>query len=191
MKTELYARLTPDERFKVAISAIGRHDVAELDRLNDTSPMRAMKSQEPGYFGRLQRLAQFAYAHSMTVQRDLLCAMTALMVLCAHEDTDHDDASIDLIEGVLRLVIPRLRASELAWDDFCRDLGLDPAEVRKGIGIAHDTYAHELLDRVTQGMDLPVDKARREAERADLVKRWNSTVIAHYAGLEASFRKGG
>jgi hypothetical protein len=34
----LYERLTPVERFKIAVAAFGRGDLVEVDRLNDSTP---------------------------------------------------------------------------------------------------------------------------------------------------------
>jgi len=52
MKTmdRLYERLKPSERFKIAVSAFGRGDLTEVDRLNDSTGYRVVKVQEPAYF---------------------------------------------------------------------------------------------------------------------------------------------
>ena len=58
MKTmdRLYERLTPTERFTIAVAAFGRGDLLEVDRLNDSTNWRTIKIQEPAYFDRLQRI---------------------------------------------------------------------------------------------------------------------------------------
>ena len=67
MKTmeRLYDRLTPTERFQIAVAAFGRGDLAEVDRLNDSTVWRNLKVQEPAYFDRLQRITWVALYSSV------------------------------------------------------------------------------------------------------------------------------
>jgi hypothetical protein len=85
----LYARLTPTERFQIAVAAFGREDLAEIDRLNDSASWRAIKVQEPAYFERLQRITWLALYFSgcaRNLQITVLAAFSAMMVHLLESD---------------------------------------------------------------------------------------------------------
>jgi hypothetical protein len=52
---KLYDRLTPDERFRLAIEALAREDEPEVDHLRDTCPRAAYRMTELAYRDRISR----------------------------------------------------------------------------------------------------------------------------------------
>jgi hypothetical protein len=127
----LYDRLTPVERFKIAIAAFGRKDLAEVDRLNGSAPYRSVREQEPAYFERLRRLSLLAAYLSVEI-RDL--QLKAAVLFCAtvsHAQTrsDASDAAfVDAAEACCS-VIERLKAMRTAWETFCAHVDLRPEDV--------------------------------------------------------------
>ena len=80
----LYDRLTPVERFQIAVAAFGRGDLTEVDRLNDATPYRQVKIQEPAYFDRLQRIVWLAL-HFMVDARNLqITALAGFLAMVIH-----------------------------------------------------------------------------------------------------------
>jgi hypothetical protein len=140
----LYERLTPVERFKIAVAAFGRGDLTEVDRLNDSTPYRTIKVQEPAYFDRLQRITWLALYFSVRA-RDLqgaslsLFAALVLLTLRAEDrdngTADEDDAKFEELCDRCAERIARLKALSAAWADFCSGLGLSASDVDKMIGM--------------------------------------------------------
>lgn len=48
--TQIYQRLTPEERFHTFIEAAARRDEEELERLNARCPMKNYQVEDPAYF---------------------------------------------------------------------------------------------------------------------------------------------
>jgi hypothetical protein len=142
----LYERLTPVERFKIAVAAFGRGDMAEVDRLNDSTTWRAIKVQEPAYFDRLQRiswLSLYFTVHSRNQQITVLAAFSAMIIHLLGSDSDRDkgeateddDARFDELMELCDQRISRLKALYAAWEEFCSGLGVSASDVDKMIGM--------------------------------------------------------
>jgi hypothetical protein len=54
LQGHIYEKLKPEERFRAAIEAFGRHDLKEVDRLNDSCSVKTVRMQCPAYFGQLR-----------------------------------------------------------------------------------------------------------------------------------------
>lgn len=148
MKTmdRLYERLTPTERFQIAVAAFGRGDLTEVDRLNDSAAYRGIKVQEPAYFERLQRLTWLALYFTVRA-RDLqlteLAVFSAMMIHLLHSDSrrdtgelsDEDDAKFDDLVELIEQRISRLKALHAAWVEFCSGLGLSAGDIDQMIGM--------------------------------------------------------
>ena len=145
MKTmdRLYDRLTPKERFQIAVAAFGRGDLAEVDRLNDSTPYRTFKIQEPAYFDRLQRITWLALYVAVQVrnQQNAALAVYAAMVLqtMGTEDLDgdaaQDDAKFEELCELCAERISRLKALTSAWETFCEGLGVSASDIDKMTGL--------------------------------------------------------
>jgi hypothetical protein len=136
----LYDRLTPTERFQIAVAAFGRGDLAEVDRLNDTTPYRTFKIQEPAYFDRLQRIIWLALYVTVQArsQQTAALAVYAAMVLCTLRtedldvgDADQDDAKFEELCQLCAERISRLKALHSAWESFCAGLGVSASDIDK------------------------------------------------------------
>jgi hypothetical protein len=190
---DLYERLTPEERFKAAVSAGARKDLADWDRLNDTSPTRQISSQEPSYFARIQKLWLLSLLHNS--QRRLLAleatfAMSMLAVLDedAAEAKSDEQSTHDSLMQTAALCFARVRAMDAAFDEFVSSIGLQPAEARSVCGMSEElegTLLEILGDATSSYADEQV--AEREREQRD---DWRST-LAHFwqRGIEEQWGK--
>jgi hypothetical protein len=155
----LYERLTPTERLKIAVAAFGRGDLTEVDRLNDSTRYLAVKTQDPAYFNRLQRitlLALYFTVHARDLQSAALAAYAALVVhsLTAEDldagNTDEDDRKFDRLCELCAERISRLKALYAAWEAFCAELGLSATDIDKMIGLPFlgSGVAPELIEQL-------------------------------------------
>jgi len=140
----LYERLTPTERFKIAVAAFGRGDLAEVDRLNDSTPYRAFKIQEPAYFDRLQRITWLALYVTVQSRNQQVAALGVYAVLVLHtmrtDDpnrgySDEDDSKFNRLCEMCEQRISRLKALHSAWDRFCTGLGVSASDIDKMTGL--------------------------------------------------------
>ena len=142
----LYERFTPTERFKVAVAAFGRGDLAEVDRLNDSTHWRTIKVQEPAYFDRLQRitwLALYFMVYARNLQTSILALFSAMMIRLLQSDsrrdkgepTEKDDAKFDDLVELIEQRISRLKGLHAAWVEFCSGLGVSASDVDNMIGM--------------------------------------------------------
>lgn len=136
----LYERLTPTERFQIAVAAFGRGDLTEVDRLNASTGYRVVKVQEPAYFDRLQRLTWLTLyftVQSRNLQLAVLAGFSALIVrLPAFGDesdnaeaTEGDDLNFEALVELIEQRISRLKALHAAWVEFCSGLGVSAEDV--------------------------------------------------------------
>jgi hypothetical protein len=148
MKTmeRLYERLKPSERFRIAVAAFGRGDLAEVDRLNDSTAYRVVKVQEPAYFDRLQRLTWLTLYFMVDVRNLQLAVLAMFSAMSIHllqsdsrrdrgEPRDDDDARFDELVELIEQKISRLKALHAAWVEFCSGLGVSAKDVDTMIGM--------------------------------------------------------
>jgi len=127
----LYERLTPVERFKIAIAAFGRKDLAEVDRLNGSAPYRSVRGQEPAYFERLRRLSQLASYLSVEARDLQLKAAVLFCVTITHAQTrsEASDAAFEQSAETCCSAIERFKSIRSAWEAFCAHVDLRPEDV--------------------------------------------------------------
>ena len=145
MKTmdRLYDRLTPTERFQIAVAAFGRGDVAEVDRLNDSTPWRTFKIQEPAYFDRLQRITWLSLYVTVQARSQQTAALAVYAAMVLHTmrtedldgDADQDDAKFEELCELCAGRISRLKALHSAWETFCEGLGVSASDLDKMTGL--------------------------------------------------------
>ena len=143
MEDRLYDRLTPTERFQIAVAAFGRGDLAEVDRLNDSTPYRTFKIQEPAYFDRLQRITWLALYVTVQVRNQQAAALAVYAAMVLHTmrtqdldgDADRDDAKFDELCQLCAERVSRLKALTSAWVTFCEGLGVSASDLDKMIGL--------------------------------------------------------
>lgn len=199
MKLEkLYEQLTPEERFRAAISAASRKDGAEWDRLNETSPMRTVVSQEPSYFARVQKLWTLSLLHTSTQRDRFLCGALSLLFLtnldCVFGQNASDDkraAADETLATAASIALARARGMERAFDEFTSDLGLDPQEVRSALGMVDDDLTVDLKTIAEFETDEALPRETEEAEkrrwRELLDHIWNRSINEQWSQLERSF----
>ena len=139
----LYERLTPTERFQIAVAAFGRGDLAEVDRLNDTTPYRTFKIQDPAYFDRLQRIPWLALYVAVQVRNQQAAALAVYAALVLHTlraddldgDVDEADAKFEALCELCAERVSRLKALTSAWETFCEGLGVSASDLAKMSGL--------------------------------------------------------
>ena len=142
----LYERLTPVERFKIAVAAFGRRDLTQVDRLNDSTPYRTVKVQEPAYFDRLQRIIWLALHFTVdarNLQITVLAGLSAIIIHVLHSDsrtangesTAEDDLKLDDLVELCQQKMSRLKALQAAWEEFCSGLGLSASDIDTMMGM--------------------------------------------------------
>ena len=151
----IYERLTPDERFRVAVEALSRRDEAEIDRLNDTCPEENVRIQSTAYFGRLRGFYELAMMHGGFARNQMLGIWSCLWKLrrefspkpsvpggrefvardsegeeLAKETNAYPADADDSDETWSKLgnLIGRLKAYRAAWAEFCEGIGVDPSQ---------------------------------------------------------------
>lgn len=191
MKTmdRLYERLTPAERFQIAVAAFGRGDLAEVDRLNDSTPWRTIRTQEPAYFGRLQRISWLALYCSVRARDQLSAtlAVFAAMVLQTlktegqnDRDTDEDDPKFGALLDQCVALVSRLKALHAAWQEFCTGLGVSASDTDKMIGLPF-LGGGEALDLIEQVVgEVAPDEEYRQQCHDHMTRAWNTTICARY-----------
>lgn len=126
---KLYSKLTPDERFRAFIEAAARHDADELDRLNDTCPMKIYQIEDPAYFiPKTNALLLTLTAHLDASRHSELAAFAMAMLMFG--DEKHTEKVTDSLATFVR----RYRTQVLGFERFCQAIGVDPESMRKAVG---------------------------------------------------------
>ena len=160
------------ERFQIAVAAFGRGDLAEVDRLNDSTPYRTFKTQEPAYFDRLQRITWLALYVTVQVRSQQAAALAVYAALVLHTlrtddldggDADQDDAKFEELCDLCAERVSRLKALHSAWETFCEGLGVSASDIDKMIGLTlmESGGALEVIEE-TLGEVSPEDDYQRE-----------------------------
>jgi len=193
MKTmdRLYERLTPTERFQIAVAAFGRGDLAEVDRLNDSTPYRTFTIQEPAYFDRLQRITWLALYVTVQARNQQAAAVAVYAALVLHAmrtedltgDADQDDAKFEELCELCAERISRLKALASAWETFCAGLGVSASDLDKmtGLPLLGSGGTLELIEETVGEVGLDKEHQR---ECLDHIKTfWKTKLEDRYAEL--------
>ena len=139
---QVYASLTPIQRFQTVMDAFDRLDLQEIDRLHDTAPMRNCRIHEPDYFGRIKHVHMLA-AHLMLWARAIQArTLAAIAVLTAcTTGLDRPDLSqsarssletrSDEYAQICSDGIASLKSLDLAWKEFCAQIGIAPSSISR------------------------------------------------------------
>ena len=187
MKTmdRLYERLTPTERFQIAVAAFGRGDLAEVDRLNDSTPWRTFKIQEPAYFDRLQRITWLALHFSVRargLQSASLALFAALVVLTLRTENrddgnmDEHDSKFDELCDRCAERVSHLKALCAAWGAFCAVVGISASDVDRMIGLSFlgSSGALDVIEEIVGEIEPDEDYRRQCLDQ--LNESWNTTI---------------
>ena len=196
MKTmeRLYERLKPSERFKIAVAAFGRGDLAEVDRLNDSTTYRGMKVQEPAYFDRLQRLTWLTLYFMVDVRNLQLGVLALLSTMSIHllqsdsrrdkgEPRDDDDARFDELVEPIEQKISRLKALHAAWVEFCSGLGVSASDVNTMIGMPFMGRLEQLEPVQEIVGTIPPDETYQRECLDHMREFWKTKLEDRYAAL--------
>jgi len=194
MKTmdRLYERLKPSERFKIAVAAFGRGDLAEVDRLNDSTTYRGVKVQEPAYFDRLQRLTWLTLYFMVDVRNLQLAVLALFSAMSIHllqsdsrrdKGEPQDAAKFDDLVEIIEQRISRLKALQAAWVEFCLGLGVSATDVDKMIGMPFMGRL-EQLDPVQEIVgNIPPDEDYQRECLDHMRSFWKTKLEDRYAAL--------
>lgn len=134
--THLYDQLTAKERFAVAVEALARGDMDELDRLNDTCPRKRYEIGDLAYHTRvneLWRLALLVKTELLKLRQNMAATLAVIVTLESAEDDDADGYETAL--SVYERMCGILKGKQTAWAEFCQGLGLTGEEVFRAFGL--------------------------------------------------------
>lgn len=187
MKTmeRLYERLTPMERFQVAVAAFGRGDLTEVDRLNDSTPWRQFKIQEPAYFDRLQRITWLSLYFSVRargLQSTCLAGFAAVLLLSnraeenGNPDVVDDDPRLDEVCESCAERVSHLKALHSAWGTFCAGVGISASDVEKmtGLPFLGTGGTFELVEEILG--EIAPDEDYRQQCLDHMTEFWNTKI---------------
>jgi len=190
----LLERLTPTERFQIAVAAFGRGDLVEVDRLNDSAAYRGINVQEPAYFERLQKitwLALYFTVQARDIQLTVLAVFSAMIIHLVQSDSrrhtgelsDEDDAKFDELVELIEQRISRLKALHAAWVEFCSGLGLAAGDIDKMIGLSFMGRLEQLEPIQKIALEVTPD-AEFQRDCLDVMRRfWKTKLEDRYAAL--------
>jgi hypothetical protein len=174
--THLYGQLNAKERFGVAVQALARGDMNELDRLIDTCPQKTYRMGDLAFFTRLRELLTIALMARVEILSTSYKALGMLSVLLALESGEEGEEGEEAKgaavaeESYLRLSA-MTKGKRAAWTDFCNGLGLDGDEVMRAFHFQKDD---ELLTELWDGLsaDVEADDEARQNLLANLQDAW-------------------
>jgi hypothetical protein len=193
MKTmdRLYERLTPAERFQIAMAAFGRGDLAEVDRLNDTTAWHAVNIQEPAYFDRLQRitwLGPYAAVQARGLQSAALATFFAIVAHVIQYDAgntpggapEQKASRFDDLCGICEDKVARLKAVHSAWNEFCTGLGISATDLDTmfGMPLLGGLGYLDLVDEIVG--EIPLDEDYRQECLGHLNTFWKTKISDRY-----------
>jgi hypothetical protein len=170
---KLYEKLTAEERFKAFIEAAARRDGEELDRLNDTCPMKDYSIEDPAYFFRKTNALLLTLSSHLDAAWHAELAAFALAMIMFGEEKHQEKATL-----ALPVFVRRYRTQMLGFERFCQSIGINPDSLRQAIGCQTGPMA-EMALIVTE--DYPeADPASDEVNSvaAQLRKVWHTASIA-------------
>jgi hypothetical protein len=171
--THLYDQLNAKERFGVAVQALARGDMNELDRLIDTCPQKTYRTGDLAFFTRLRELltiALMARVEILTTSNKALGMLSVLLAFESGEEGEEAKWAAVAEESYLRLSA-MTKGKRVAWTDFCKGLGLNDDEVMRAFHFQKDD---ELLGELWQGLaaDVEADDEARRNLLANLQDAW-------------------
>ena len=186
----LYERLTPSERFQIAVAAFGRGDLAEVDRLNDSTPYRTFKIQEPAYFDRLQHITWLALYVAVQVRNQQAAALAVYAAMVLHTmrtedldgDADRDDAKFEALCELCAERVSRLKALTSAWETFCEGLGVSARDIdtMTGLPLIGSRGALDVIEETLGEVALD-EKYQRECLN-HMAGFWDSMILDRHPG---------
>lgn len=174
--THLYDQLTAKERFTVAVEALARGDLGEVDRLNDTCPRKQYEIGDLAYHTRLNELWRMALMakHEMLELSHNLTACLAVIVTLEGGDRE-DSEGYERVTDAYERGLAALKGKRAAWDDFCSELGLTGDDVLHAFNLGHaDDDMAGLVLSVNLGDDMPVDETARQKMLQAMRGCWGS-----------------
>ena len=161
--TKHYPLLTPDERFRLFVDAMGRHDEQELDRLENSCPRKHYTMQDYEYTHRKVRFVTFAFASALERARLDMLALLALVI--ALSDAASEQTS-DKVMAAFRKLMQTRNGKRDGWNRFCEQLGVSPDSITAPF-VEHCDWAMEAAEAVCEALEPDEDDtvSGRVAER--------------------------
>lgn len=128
--SHLYDQLTAKERFTVAVEALARGDMDEIDRLNDTCPRKRYEIGDLAYHTRLNelwRMALLVKTELLKLRQNMAATLAVIVTLESAEDDDAD--SFETAVAAYGRMCAVLKGKQAAWAEFCQGLGLTGDDV--------------------------------------------------------------
>jgi hypothetical protein len=162
--TKNYALLTNDERFRLFVEAIGRKDLQDADRLDNSCPRKTYKMPDWDYTRKKVRFVFLAQCHLAELFKFDALAHLALVVQLAHEGEDDGLESAEAAADVFKKLISVRAAKQAAWERFCDLLGVKPSAIANQLQPQPDDlvgFAESIAEELGVG-GFDEDLARRQ-----------------------------
>jgi len=171
--SKLYDRLNPIERVRAFVDAAGRHDTAEMDRLNDTCPRKTYLAEDRAYSRRKTWFWLLALSLHGDAARCAEHALFALSTIPIIDEAANPDL-MDKMERAFEVSVRRYRAKMAAWDRFCDQTGIPADSVRSAYGIPDDEPMELAIDiSAALGFPGPSDEEIDE-QLQPMLSGWNA-----------------
>ena len=151
--TKHYHLLTPDERFRLFVNAMGRRDEQELDRLEDTCPRKHYTMQDYEYTHRKIRFVTYSFASALERARLEMLALLALVIALSD---DSSEQTSDKSMAAFRKLMQTRKGKREAWNRFCARLGVLPDSITAPF-VEHCDWAMEAAEAVCETLELDED----------------------------------
>ena len=119
-----YQHLTADERFRLFVAAMGRKDDQELDRLENTAPMRTYRCVDEDYKRRKLHFINIALLSTIGwLRMELFAAVSMALTTLIEQEQETDQP--DRLDVAFRKLYIAGKARRNGWKRFCESVGVD------------------------------------------------------------------
>jgi hypothetical protein len=161
-----YDVLTVDERFRLFVAAAARRDEQELDRLNNSCPLKTYRLPDYEYTRRKSMFWLLAVTHCNEVHRLDLAVTALLLLLIATEDRE-DEARCDQVLEHITTLARRRQVKRAAWQRFCERVGIPEEQPAAALGFATESADDPILESLAElvgEIELDEQAVARETE---------------------------
>lgn len=171
-----YENLTSTQRIALAVEAMARGDMQEMDRLDDTCPRKSYYGIDRLYTHGLSELHALALLYETEVLSRLVrvTAIQGVLIHLSRADSDEDDLRFDDYVEKMDILRAEIRGWNGAWEAFCEAIGLDCTMVLRAFGVAWPR-CDQGGGRQDVGLLDRRERETKESARAALIEIFKST----------------
>ena len=168
--TNIYERLTPNERFLAYVDAAARRDEEELDRLNTTCPMKTYQIEDPAYLlPKTNAMLITLIAHADAAWHSELASFSMALLILGNGK--HEEKAIDCLGVFVR----RYRTQMDGFAKFCDAIGVNPQSLRQAAGCRVGPMTEMALQIADDHGDMAPVLEEVDAVANQLLAIWKAT----------------